>query len=94
MAFSLEDVRLKPGTYLVGLWMGRGSVEDIDGILYAATLEVEPDPQQLQHSEQFPGSYLCAFQHSVVISSSVAAEADAPVTLSEPAPGTAAGLPR
>ena len=67
--FALDDVRLKPGTYLVGLWMGRGNVEDIDGILYAATLEVEPDPQQLQHSEQFPGSYLCAFQHSVVISS-------------------------
>jgi lipopolysaccharide transport system ATP-binding protein len=66
--FTLDDVRLKPGTYLVGLWMGRGNVEDIDGILYAATLEVEPDPQQLQHSEQFPGSYLCAFQHSVVLS--------------------------
>jgi hypothetical protein len=48
--------------------MGRGNIEDIDGILYAATLEVEPDPQQLQHSEQFPGSYLCAFQHSVVLS--------------------------
>jgi len=67
--FTLDDVRLKPGTYLVGLWIGRGNVEDIDGILYAATLEVEPDPAQLQHSEQFPGSYLCAFQHSVVIAS-------------------------
>jgi lipopolysaccharide transport system ATP-binding protein len=66
--FTLDDLRLKPGTYLVGLWMGRGNVEDIDGILYATTLEVEPDPQQLQHSEQFPGSYLCAFQHSVVLS--------------------------
>ena len=70
--FALDDVRLKPGTYLVGLWMGRGNIEDIDGILYAATLEVEPDPQQMQHSEQFPGSYLCAFQHSVVISATAA----------------------
>jgi lipopolysaccharide transport system ATP-binding protein len=70
--FALDDLRLKPGTYLVGLWMGRGNVEDIDGILYAATLEVEPDPQQLQHSEQFPGSYLCAFKHSVVMSSPTA----------------------
>jgi len=65
--FTLENVLLKPGSYLVGLWMGRGNVEDIDGILYAATLEVEPDPQQLQHSEQFPGPYLCAFGHTVSI---------------------------
>jgi lipopolysaccharide transport system ATP-binding protein len=68
--FMLDDVRLKPGTYLVGLWMGRTNAEDIDGILYAATLEVEPDPAQLQHSEQFPGAYLCGFQHSVVVGSS------------------------
>jgi lipopolysaccharide transport system ATP-binding protein len=74
--FTLDDLRLRPGTYLVGLWMGRGNVEDIDGILYAATLEVEPDPQHLQHSEQFPGSYLCAFQHSVVI--------EPPATMAEP----------
>jgi len=76
--FALEDVRLKPGTYLVGLWIGRGNLEDIDGILYAATLEVEPDPHQLQHSEQFPGPYLCAFQHVVTVSA-------APST--EPTPG-------
>ena len=93
MAFSLDDVRLKPGTYLVGLWMGRGSVEDIDGILYAATLEVEPDPQQLQHSEQFPGSYLCAFQHHVVISST-SAEKDVPTGLADPEPRRAAGASR
>jgi lipopolysaccharide transport system ATP-binding protein len=67
--FTLDDVRLRPGTYLVGLWMGRGNIEDIDGILYAATLDVEPDPQELQHSEQFPGVYLCAFRHSVTIAS-------------------------
>jgi lipopolysaccharide transport system ATP-binding protein len=76
VAFTLNELRLKPGTYLVGLWMGRGSVEDIDGVLYAATLEVEPDPQQLQHSEQFPGSYLCAFEHSVAISSPEPAAVD------------------
>ena len=65
--FALEDLRLKPGSYLIGLWMGRGNVEDIDGILYAATLDVEPDAQQLQHSEQFPGPYLCAFRHAVSV---------------------------
>jgi lipopolysaccharide transport system ATP-binding protein len=93
VSFALDDVRLKPGTYLVGLWMGRGNVEDIDGILYAATLEVEPDPQQLQHSEQFPGSYLCAFQHSVVIASSVM-EASATTVVDEAEPQRAAGVSR
>jgi lipopolysaccharide transport system ATP-binding protein len=80
--FTLDDLRLKPGTYLVGLWMGRGNIEDIDGVLYAATLEVEPDPQQLQHSEQFPGSYLCAFRHSVAISAA-SSGVDAPGVLKE-----------
>ena len=88
--FALDDVRLKPGSYLIGLWMGRGNVEDIDGILYAATLEVEPDPQQLQHSEQFPGAYLCAFRHSVTISST----ADVPPLVDEPGLRRAASAPR
>jgi len=91
--FALDDVRLKPGTYLVGLWMGRGNVEDIDGILYAATLEVEPDPQQLQHSEQFPGSYLCAFKHSVVIAAP-AGDVTGPGVADEPGPRSAAGASR
>src|SRR5688572_10226387 len=65
--FVLDDVRLKPGVYLVGLWMGRTNAEDIDGILYAATLDVEADPQEMRHSEQFPGPYLCRFQEHVTI---------------------------
>ena len=91
--FTLDDLRLKPGTYLVGLWMGRGNVEDIDGILYAATLEVEPDPQHLQHSEQFPGPYLCAFRHSVAISNP-AADVERPGVRDEPEPHSAAGVSR
>ena len=87
--FLLDDLRLKPGTYLVGLWMGRTNAEDIDGILYAATLDVEPDPQELRHSEQFPGAYLCAFQHSVVIGGSDAgAESVAVDAAPEPASRT------
>jgi lipopolysaccharide transport system ATP-binding protein len=88
----LDDVLLKPGTYLVGLWMGRGNVEDIDGILYAATLEVEPDPQQLQHSEQFPGPYLCAFRHTVIIASTGAESA--PPAADDAEPRRAAGASR
>jgi lipopolysaccharide transport system ATP-binding protein len=84
IAFTLDDVRLKPGAYLIGLWMGRTNVEDIDGILYAATLEVEPDPQQLRHSEQFPGAYLCAFEHSIAISSPQTAAEVAPSSLEQP----------
>ena len=91
--FTLDDVRLKPGTYLVGLWMGRGNVEDIDGILYASTLEVEPDPQQLQHSEQFPGSYLCAFRHSVVVAAP-AATIESPNVLADAPPRGAVGISR
>ena len=93
IAFTLDDVRLKPGTYLVGLWMGRANTEDIDGILYAATLEVEPDAQQLRHSEQFPGAYLCAFEHSVVIASRTS---DAPAILrpAERSSDAAVGAPR
>jgi hypothetical protein len=64
--------------------MGRTNVEDIDGILYAATLEVEPDPQQLRHSEQFPGAYLCAFEHSIAISSPQTAAEVAPSSLEQP----------
>jgi lipopolysaccharide transport system ATP-binding protein len=91
--FTLDDLRLNPGTYLVGVWMGRGNVEVIDGILYAATLEVEPDPQQLQHSEQFPGPYLCAFRHSVVIANPPADVERAEVR-DEPEPRSAAGVSR
>ena len=57
------------------------------------TLEVEPDPQQLQHSEQFPGSYLCAFKHSVVISGPAANVARSGVR-DEPGQRSAAGASR
>jgi hypothetical protein len=93
ITFALDDVRLKPGTYLVGLWMGRTNAEDIDGILYAATLEVEPDPQQLRHSEQFPGAYLCAFEHSVTIAPP-GAEASPPASPASRSPAATFAAPR
>jgi hypothetical protein len=65
ISFTLENVLLKPGTYLVGLWLGRGAVDDIDGILYATTLDVEVDAERLRHSEIFPGPYQCEFSHRV-----------------------------
>jgi len=61
--FLLQNVLLKPGTYLLGLWLGRGSFEDIDGITYAGFVAVEPNPQDIMHSETFPGVYQCKFTH-------------------------------
>jgi lipopolysaccharide transport system ATP-binding protein len=60
--FKLQEVLLKPGKYLVGLWMGRPNIEDIDGIMYADTLLVETDPESIQHSQVFPGIYQCKYQ--------------------------------
>lgn len=65
VTFRLHDVLLKPGEYLVGLWLGRASVEDIDGITYAVSFMVEPDLSQLQHSSIFPGVYQCEFSAEV-----------------------------
>jgi len=65
VGFTLHDVLLKPGVYLIGLWLGRSHVEDIDGIQYVTAVSVEPDPEQPLHSESFPGVYQCAFSHHI-----------------------------
>jgi lipopolysaccharide transport system ATP-binding protein len=63
--FRLRDVRLKPGYYVVGLWLGRGGIEEIDNVNQAATFSVEPDPYAILHTEVFPGTYQCQFTHDV-----------------------------
>lgn len=63
--FCLRDVRLKPGLYLLGLWLGRGGIEEIDSITYATSFSVEPDPDELIHTEIFPGVYQCQFEQSI-----------------------------
>jgi lipopolysaccharide transport system ATP-binding protein len=65
VTFYLQKVLLKPGTYLLGLWMGRGSIEDIDGITHAVSISVEADPETLKYSETFPGIYQCQYRHSI-----------------------------
>jgi lipopolysaccharide transport system ATP-binding protein len=65
VTFYLEDVLLKPGVYFLGLWIGRKSVEDIDGIRHATSISVEADPQTLKYSETFPGVYQCRYQHHI-----------------------------
>jgi lipopolysaccharide transport system ATP-binding protein len=65
--FRVEQVLLKPGLYLLGLWMGRGGIEHVDGITYATSFTVEPDPEALVHTETFPGIYQCRFTHSIQV---------------------------
>lgn len=63
--FELDEVLLRPGVYLVGLWLGRIGVEDIDGITYATSFSVEADPESLFSSERFPGAYQCKYSHMI-----------------------------
>jgi lipopolysaccharide transport system ATP-binding protein len=63
--FQLKEVLLKPGTYMVGLWIGRDNIEQTDGIDCAATFVVAPKPEFQTHSVVFPGSYLCQFDTEV-----------------------------
>jgi lipopolysaccharide transport system ATP-binding protein len=67
VCFQVQQVLLKPSLYLLGLWMGRGGIEHVDGITYATSFTVEADPESLVHTETFPGVYQCRFTHSIHI---------------------------
>lgn len=62
--FFLHDVLLKPGKYFVGLWMGRHTMETIDSIEHAATLDVMEGEESTKHGITYPGVYLCRFDQS------------------------------
>ena len=66
--FLLHDVLLKPGKYFVGLWIGRHSMETIDHIEHAVTLDVMEGEGNSRHGITYPGVYLCRFENSVSIS--------------------------
>jgi len=65
--FILRQVLLKPGKYLVGLWLGRAGMEAIDDIEFATSLEFIETEETSRHTEIFPGMYLCRFENSVRI---------------------------
>ncbi len=65
VAFQLHDVLLKPGTYHVGLWLGRGGFEEIDHVERAATWQMHDDLDASTHTETFPGVYQCRFEQRV-----------------------------
>jgi Wzt C-terminal domain len=59
--FRLRDVLLRPGDYTIGLWLGRGGIEEIDSIEAALAFTVETQPTCSRHTELFPGVYQCRF---------------------------------
>lgn len=63
--FLLRDVLLKPGTYFVGLWIGRGGIEKTDHVEYATSITIEPNPETIKHVEIFPGPYVCRFETAI-----------------------------
>jgi lipopolysaccharide transport system ATP-binding protein len=66
--FLLHEVLLKPGKYFVGLWLGRDTLETIDDIEYATTLNFVENEETSRHSVVFPGMYLCRFEDTITIS--------------------------
>jgi lipopolysaccharide transport system ATP-binding protein len=66
--FLLHDVLLRPGKYFVGLWIGRHSMETIDFIEHAVTLDVMEGEDSSRHGITYPGVYLCRFDNNVSIS--------------------------
>jgi lipopolysaccharide transport system ATP-binding protein len=66
--FLLRDVLLKPGKYFIGLWLGRHTMETIDHVEHAMTLDIVESEETSQHSVIFPGTYLCRFENSVSVS--------------------------
>jgi hypothetical protein len=63
--FLLREVLLKPGSYYVGLWIGRGGVEEMDSVEYATRMDVIADVENVKHTEVFPGPYVCRFDAMV-----------------------------
>jgi lipopolysaccharide transport system ATP-binding protein len=66
-SFLLHEVLLRPGKYLVGLWLGSGSLETIDDVEHATTIEFVESAETSRSSFSYPGTYLCRFSQSVIV---------------------------
>lgn len=62
--FRLREVLLKPGRYIIGLWLGREAMEIIDYVEHAAYLDVTEGEESSRNVFVFPGVYLCRFENS------------------------------
>jgi len=67
VCFRIQQLLLRPGTYLMTLWIGRERMEEIDYIDGAATLEVAANVSDNKGSITFPGTYTCRFEESISI---------------------------
>lgn len=65
--FLLREVLLRPGKYLIGLWLGREGVETVDHVEYATTLDFAEGEETSGHPVVYPGKYLCRFEENVTI---------------------------
>ena len=65
VTFKLQNLLLKPGTYTIELWLGRHGIEDIDFVREAGQFEVSEDVAGARHTESFPGTYQCRFEHLI-----------------------------
>lgn len=63
--FSLKNVRLKAGVYLVGIWMGSFNTHEIDAVLYATSFKMEARREDTLYTAPFPGVYSCEFDYQV-----------------------------
>ncbi len=59
--FRLHDLRLRPGSYSIGIWMGRRNEDDIDGIAHAVNFSVDPAFDAPRSAPVYPGTYQCQF---------------------------------
>ena len=66
--FHLNNVRLRPDLYSVGLWMGIINNCDIDGVRYATTFNFEPVREEILYTQPFPGYYNCDFYDEIILS--------------------------
>ena len=65
--FVLRDVLLRPGNYLVGLWLGREGTGTVDHIEHARRLDFADGEETNGHPVLYPGKYLCRFEQSVSV---------------------------
>jgi len=66
-SFLLHELLVKPGKYLIGLWLGREGVESIDDIEHAVTMDVAEGEESRNYPQIYPGTYLCRFEEQVSI---------------------------
>lgn len=67
ISFLLRDLLLKPGQYVIALWLGWQAMGVIDHVEDAATFNVIEGKESSQHAIVFPGVYLCRFEQDICI---------------------------